>query len=63
MGFVIIELYTNYDELWIIDEFYIWNNQKNGGIYSWFDQGKDDAYLEIEDEGQVKLGIVVAISN
>ena len=29
-----------------LDEFFIWNNEKNGGIYSWFDRGKDDAELE-----------------
>ena len=63
MGFVIIELYQNYDEIFFLDEFYIWNNEKNGSIYSWFDQGEDDAYLEDDAESQVKLGVVVAISS
>ena len=56
-------MYLNYDDIWFIDEFYIWNNEKNGGIYSWFDKGKDDAYIQHDDEGQIKLGIVVAIRN
>ena len=56
-------MYINYEYIWFIDEFYIWNNEKNGGIYSWFDKGKDDAYIKHDDEGQIKLGIVVAISN
>ena len=50
MSFVIIELYLTYDEIYFIDEFYIWNNEKNGGIYSWFDKGKDDASIEYYGE-------------
>lgn len=49
MGCVICEMYMNYEEIYFIDEFYIWNNQKNSGIYSWFDRGKDAATLEISD--------------
>lgn len=49
MGFVICEIYVYYEEIYFIDEFYIWNNEKNGGIYSWFDRGKDNATLEISD--------------
>ena len=30
MSFVIIELYLTYDEIYFIDEFYVWNNEKNG---------------------------------
>ena len=46
-----------------MDEFFVWNNEKNGGIYSWFDRGKNNAELSIEEEEQVKLGISVAVSN
>ena len=46
IGFVIIELYLEYEEIYFLDEFYVWNNEKNGGIYSWFDKGKDDAEIE-----------------
>ena len=63
MGFIIIEMYLNYEEIYFLDEFYVWNNEKNGGIYSWFDKGKDDAEIEYSGEYQVKLGIIVAISN
>ena len=60
---VIIEIYLAYEEIYFLDEFYVWNNEKNGGIYSWFDKGKDDAELEYQGESQVKLGVIVAISN
>ena len=63
MTCVIIELYLEYQEIYFLDEFYIWNNEKNGGIYSWFDKGKDDAEIEYFGDYQVKLGIIVAISN
>ena len=46
MAIMIIEMYSTYDEFFFLDEFFIWNNEKNGGIYSWFDRGKDDAELE-----------------
>ena len=46
MAIMIIEMYSTYDEIFFLDEFFIWNNEKNGGIYSWFDRGKDDAELE-----------------
>ena len=46
MGMAIIEMYTAFEEIYFIDEFYVWNNHKNGGIYSWFDKEKDDAELE-----------------
>ena len=45
MALVIIEMYLTYDEIIFLDEFYLWNNEKNGGIYSWFDKGKNDASL------------------
>ena len=46
MAIMIIEMYSTYDEIFFLDEFFIWNNEKNGGIYSWFDRGKDDAALD-----------------
>ena len=45
MAIMIIEMYSTYDEIFFLDEFFIWNNEKNGGIYSWFARGKDDAEL------------------
>lgn len=50
MAFVIIEMYNIYEEIYFMDEFFVWNNEKNGGIYSWFDRGKNDAELTIEEE-------------
>ena len=50
MAYVIIDIYLEYEEIYFLDEFYVWNNEKNGGIYSWFDKGKDDASLEIHGE-------------
>ena len=63
IGYVIIEIYREYEEIYFLDEFYVWNNEKNGSIYSWFDKGKNDAVLEYSGEAQVKLGCLVAISN
>ena len=36
-----------YDEVFFLDEFYVWNNVKNGAIYSWFERGKNEAELSI----------------
>lgn len=47
---IIIEMYMVYDEIFFLDEFFVWNNEKNGAIYSWFDRGKDDAELESHGE-------------
>ena len=40
-AYLIIEIYWFYDEIFFLDEFYVWNNKKNGAIYSWFDRGKE----------------------
>ena len=40
-------MYFIYEEIYFLDEFYVWNNHKAGPIYSWFDKGKDDAELII----------------
>ena len=55
-------MYTFYEELWFIDECYIWNNAKNGSVYSWYDKNKE-ALIDYEDEEQIKVGLCVAISN
>ena len=41
-------MYFRFPEIYFIDEFYAWNNHKNGPIYSWFDIGKNDASLTME---------------
>ena len=38
-------MYMFYDEIYFLDEFYVWNNHKNGAIYSWFERGKNQAEL------------------
>ena len=43
-------MYSYFEEIFFLDEFYVWNNGKNGGIYSWFDRGKNDAKLETYGE-------------
>ena len=42
-------MYTFYEELWFIDECYIWNNSKNGQVYSWFEKNKE-AFIDYNDE-------------
>ena len=43
-------MYDFYDEIFFLDEFYVWNNGKNGAIYSWFEKGKNQAELETYNE-------------
>ena len=50
MAMMIIEMYDTYEEIYFLDECFIWNNAKNGGIYSWFDIGKDSAELDYSGE-------------
>ena len=38
---MLIEVYFFYDEIWFLDEFYVWNNKSNGSCYSWFEKNKD----------------------
>ena len=36
-----------FEEIFYVDEFYVWNNKKNGNIYSWFDKGSNsDSYID-----------------
>lgn len=46
--FACIEMLSFYKEIWSIDEFFIWNNEKNSGIYSWFDRNGNDNYIHSE---------------
>ena len=46
---LMIELYINYEEIFFIDAFYIWNNTKNGKIWSWFDKSKNP-YIMIKSD-------------
>ena len=39
VAYMIIELYVLYEEIFFLDEFYLWNNKKNGVNYSWFEKG------------------------
>ena len=34
-----MEMFYHYEEVVFMDEFYIWNNSKNGATYGWFEKG------------------------
>ena len=55
-------MYYFYDEIWFLDECYVWNNTKNGKVYSWVDKN-EQAFICDEFEDQIRLGLSVAISN
>ena len=59
---MIIELYSFCEEIFFVDEFYVWNNHKNGGIYSWFDK-TEIATLDSEGIQQISIGVEIAMSN
>ena len=62
MAYLLIEIYFFYDEIFFLDEFHVWNNKKNGAIYSWFDKNKDGE-LESNAEYWIRIGVEIAISN
>ena len=62
VSYCIIELYKNYEEIFFLDECYIWNNKKNGTIYTWANKN-ERAFLYDETINQIKVGIEIAISN
>ena len=39
VSYLIIETYIKFEEIFFLDEFYMWNNKKNGSNYSWFERG------------------------
>ena len=41
----IIEMYYFYEEVFFLDEFYVWSNKKNGCVYSWFEKGKENELI------------------
>ena len=45
VAYVMIEMLTFYDEVEFLDEFFVWNNEKNGKFYSWFFKN-EEAYME-----------------
>ena len=49
-AYLIIELYMKFDEIFFLDEFYLWNNKKNGTNYSWFERGSKWPYYETYGE-------------
>ena len=58
MAYLLIEIYFFYDEIFFLDEFYVWNNKKNGGIYSWFDKNKDGELNQVQT---IKLRLVLRL--
>ena len=33
-------MYCFYEEIFFLDEFFVWNNHKNGNLWSWYDINK-----------------------
>ena len=37
-----------YEEIWYFDEFFVYNNNKDGNFYSWFDKTDKNPYIDMD---------------